>query len=108
MREITYRHSAITPAHPAGEDRGQSTAPFPKGYADKRATYKQQFRIVYDFMNSHYPPVIGDDGGISYWEKTNADLVEADAKFKNDEYFREMLILSFEELERAFKAMLPA
>lgn len=52
----------MTSAH--HEDTGQLT---PEQYASQ---HKQAFRIAFDFLNEHFPPV-NDDG---WWKKTADDV----------------------------------
>ena len=62
------------------------------------ARHKKAFRIAFDFLNAHFPPIVDDE----YWNKTAADLVPARGK-DPDWLVDELLCAVYAYLEKEYK-----
>lgn len=63
------------------------------------AYHKLVFRVVFDFLNTHFPPGNGPD----YWEKFAEDIGKASDQFKGGKLGNGMLVAVSDYLEEEYK-----
>ena len=68
----------------------------PEEYA---AYHKMVFRIIFDFLNTHFPPQLD----LEWWEKLSADLSAASDKAKGGKLVDGMLVAIADYLEEEWR-----
>lgn len=68
----------------------------PEEYA---AYHKMVFRIIFDFLNTHFPPQLD----LEWWEKLSADLAAASDKAKGGKLVDGMLVTIADYLEEEWR-----